>query len=81
LTHHDFVLTTNGGDLSGHCKRSRVLSGGVNLSNAFFSSVSLLLPFDGTDGDTSTSDESLVGNAVTFNGTAQSITDTKMRRY
>jgi hypothetical protein len=39
--------------------------------DAFFSSVSLLLPFDGTDGDTSTSDESLEAHAITFNGTAQ----------
>ncbi|AZO29439.1 LamG domain-containing protein [Mesorhizobium sp. M1B.F.Ca.ET.045.04.1.1] len=37
----------------------------------YFSSVKLLLGFEGTDGATTTTDESPVGRSVTFNGNAQ----------
>jgi hypothetical protein len=46
--------------------------------DAHYDDVTLLLPFEGTDGDTSTTDRSAAGNTVTFEGTAQ-IDDSRAR--
>ena len=45
--------------------------GATTVGDVHFSKVKLLLPFDGSDGATSTADSSNMGNAITFNGNAQ----------
>ena len=45
--------------------------GATTVGDVHFSKVKLLLPFDGSDGATSTADSSNMSNAITFNGNAQ----------
>ena len=44
---------------------------GTTVGDLHFPKVKLLLPFDGTNGATSTTDSSNTGNTITFNGNAQ----------
>ena len=45
--------------------------GTMTVGDLHFPKVKLLLPFDGTNGATSTTDSSNTGNTITFNGNAQ----------
>ena len=45
--------------------------GATTVGDLHFPKVKLLLPFDGTNGATSTTDSSNTGNTITFNGNAQ----------
>ena len=45
--------------------------GATTVGDVHFPKVKLLLPFDGSNGATSTADSSSMGNAITFNGNAQ----------
>ena len=45
--------------------------GATTVGDVHFPKVKLLLPFDGSNGATSTADSSNMGNAITFNGNAQ----------
>ena len=45
--------------------------GATTVGDVHFPKVKLLLPFDGTNGATSTTDSSNTGNTITFNGNAQ----------
>lgn len=50
---------------------SRAALIGVAKGDQFYSSTSLILQFEGSNGATTTSDESPVGHTITFNGGAQ----------
>ena len=52
-------------------KLSNVKATGTTVGDVHFPKVKLLLPFDGSNGATSTTDSSNTNNSVTFAGTAQ----------
>ena len=52
-------------------KLDKIKATGTTVGDVHFSKVKLLLPFEGSDGATSTADSSNMGNAITFNGNAQ----------
>ena len=60
-------------------KLSNVKVAGQSSGETSFNKVSLLLPFDGSDTATSTSDESDNSHTITFGGTAQ--LDTAQKKF
>ena len=52
-------------------KLDKIKATGTTVGDVHFPKVKLLLPFDGTNGATSTTDSSNTGNTITFNGNAQ----------
>ena len=52
-------------------KLNRIKTTGTTTGDVHFPKVKLLLPFDGSNGATSTTDSSNTGNTITFNGNAQ----------
>ena len=52
-------------------KLDKIKATGTTVGDVHFPKVKLLLPFDGSNGATSTTDSSNTNNSVTFVGTAQ----------
>ena len=52
-------------------KLDKIKATGTTVGEVHFPKVKLLLPFDGSNGATSTTDSSNTGNTITFNGNAQ----------